>query len=106
MDLQYNPSESRTAELLQYLVEKKLNTANEIYGEYKTWPRDRELTKIIGLTYINNLYNIKNLYNDEVAGLDQGIKGLVLNAMVEMKLNSGEVSSYIKENNEEIEHSL
>ena len=96
MDLQYNPSESRTAELLQYLVEKKLNTANEIYGEYKTWPRDRELTKTIGLTYINNLYNIKNLYNDEVIGLDKGIKGLVLNTMEEMKITSMEVNEYIE----------
>ena len=96
MDFIYNPRESRTTELLQYLVEKKINNANRLFEECRSYPLGPEDKKVVALKYINNLFNIKNDYCNEVTGLDSYTRELVLNTMVKYNLSSVEVKSYIE----------
>ena len=95
----YRENNMRTAEITEYLVEKKLDRAEDIYEEYMSYPRSREDTRLIGLAYINNLYNINSMYKVSVTGLNEHIKGIVRDTMEELNIPSKEVSKYIDRHN-------
>lgn len=100
MDFKYNPCKSRNTELLRYLVENKINTANKIFEERKSYPLGPEDKKFIALEYINNLFNIKKGYCSEVIGLDSYTRELALNTMARYNVTSTEVNNYIESNME------